>query len=151
MIRGPQGSTPTETVKRGRSVNPNEVSIQLATSDPDSLSSFYRDVVQLQPLEGMGPHAFQLAPGAVLFVVDHSEVSGATREPARAIIDLHIDDLDEQQARLQAAGVRFIRDKGVEFWGGVISTFKDPDGNTVQLMQYRPELAKAPAEAASAS
>ncbi len=46
----------------------------------------------------------------------------------------------------------FIRNKGVEWWGGVISTFNDPDGNTVQLMQYKPELATAnPEEVLSAS
>ena len=119
----------------------NEISIQLASDDPKRLLAFYRDVVQLPVREGMGDHALNLGPGGVLFLVDHSQVAGPTREPARAIIDLHIDDIDGEHERLAAAGVKFTREKGVEEWGGVISTFSDPDGNTIQLMAYRPELA----------
>ncbi len=117
------------------------LSIQLASRDPQRLLAFYRDVVQLTLQPEMGD-ALALGPGASLHVVDHSEVSGATKEPARAIIDLHVADIDAEQARLEAAGVSFMRSKGVEFWGGVISTFADPDGNRIQLIQHRPELAR---------
>lgn len=122
----------------------NEFSLQLASQDPKRLAEFYRSVVQLPTKPEMGDHSFALGPAGTLFVVDHSQVAGPTREPARAIIDLHLGGLDAEQARLEAAGVRFIRDKGLEFWGGVISTFNDPDGNTVQLIEYKPELATMP-------
>lgn len=128
----------------------NVVSIQLATSDPQRLAAFYRDVVKLKPTEGMGDQSFHAGPAGLLFIVDHSEVSGPTAEPARAIIDLHISGLDAEQERLEAAGVKFIRSKGVEYWGGVISTFEDPDGNRIQLMEYRPELARPEGEAVTA-
>jgi predicted enzyme related to lactoylglutathione lyase len=131
-------------------MNITNVSIQLASPDPANLLAFYRDVVQLRPEEGMGEEALSLGPSTVLFVVDHSQVTGPTKEPARAIIDLHLEGLDAEQARLEAAGVRFTRSKGIEYWGGVISTFNDPDGNTVQLIEFRPELAKVPEEVASA-
>lgn len=132
-------------------MNISNVSIQLASPDPARLLAFYRDVVQLPAEEGMGDGALSLGPSAVLFVVDHSQVTGPTREPARAIIDLHLEGLDAEQSRLEAAGVTFTRSKGIEYWGGVISTFNDPDGNTVQLIEFRPALAKVPEEAASAS
>jgi predicted enzyme related to lactoylglutathione lyase len=128
----------------------SEVSIQLATSNPQRLVDFYRNVVGLAPTEGMGDQSFQVGPAGVLFIVDHSEVSGPTAEPARAIIDLHITGIDAEQERLEAAGVKFLRRKGVEFWGGVISTFEDPDGNRIQLMEYRPELARPESEAVTA-
>ena len=32
---------------------------------------------------------------------------------------------------------------GREAWGGVISTFADPDGNLCQLIQYDPSRARA--------
>ena len=38
---------------------------------------------------------------------------------------------------LEAAGVQCIRRLGQEYWGGIISTFVDPDGNYVQLIEYR--------------
>lgn len=116
-------------------------SIQLATSDPQRLLGFYRDTLQLTPRPEMG-EALEIGPTTVLFVVDHSEVSGPVKEPARQIIDLHVADIDAEQARLEARGVAFCRDKGVEYWGGVISTFADPDGNLLQLIQHKPELAR---------
>ena len=44
-----------------------------------------------------------------------------------------------EQSRLEEQGVKFIRTAGKEYWGGVISTFLDPDGNYCQLVQYKPE------------
>ena len=35
----------------------------------------------------------------------------------------------------------FIRKEGTEYWGGVISTFLDPDGNYCQLMSMKQEAA----------
>lgn len=118
------------------------MSLQLASQDPGRLLTFYRDVVRLPLEEGVGDHALKLGPSGTLFLVDHSQVVGPTREPARAILDLHITGLDAEHDRLADAGVRFIREKGVEYWGGVISSFNDPDGNIVQLIEFRPELAR---------
>ncbi len=130
-------------------MNVTRISLQLASENPQRLAAFYRDVVQLPAQPEFGDHAFALGPAGTLFVVDHSQVAGPTREPARAIIDLHLEGLDDEQARLEAAGVSFARSKGVEYWGGVISTFDDPDGNLVQLMEFRPELARPEGEAAA--
>ena len=41
--------------------------------------------------------------------------------------------------RLEEQGVTFIRTAGRETWGGIISTFTDPDGNYLQLIEFRPE------------
>jgi predicted enzyme related to lactoylglutathione lyase len=126
------------------------ISVQLATSNLDEMRAFYRDVVKLAPAPEMGDGSFQFGPAGSLFIVDHSEVSGPTKEPARAVLDIHITGIDAEHERLKAAGVKFIREKGTEYWGGVISTFNDPDGNTIQLMEFKPELAReegAPATA----
>ena len=128
----------------------NNISIQLASTDPKRLIEFYRDVVQLPVDDTMGEVAFKLGDAGTLFLVDHSQVTGPTREPARAIIDLHITGIEAEHDRLASAGVQFSRDKGVEFWGGIISTFNDPDGNIVQLIEYRPELAREEHEPAAA-
>ena len=124
-------------------MNVTRISLQLASENPQRLAAFYRDVVQLPAQPEFGDHAFALGPAGTLFVVDHSQVAGPTREPARAIIDLHLEGLDDEQARLEAAGVSFARSKGV------ISTFDDPDGNLVQIMEFRPELARPEGEAAA--
>ena len=55
------------------------------------------------------------------------------------LIDFFVEDIAAEQARLKSHGVKFIREEGKEHWGGVISTFLDPDGNYCQLIQYKPE------------
>ena len=37
------------------------------------------------------------------------------------------------------AGAKVIRDRGKEYWGGIISTFEDPDGNYFQLIEFSPD------------
>jgi predicted enzyme related to lactoylglutathione lyase len=53
------------------------------------------------------------------------------------LLDFFVDDLAAEQKRLEAAGVKFIRTAGKEPWGGVISTFLDPDGNYCQLIEFK--------------
>ena len=37
---------------------------------------------------------------------------------------------------MQANGVEFIRPPEQEHWGGWVATFKDPDGNILQMLQF---------------
>jgi predicted enzyme related to lactoylglutathione lyase len=113
------------------------MTVCLTSEKPERLMEFYRDVVGLPPKPDFGD---ALDAGGTPFMVDgHSETSGATKEPQRVLISLFVDDLAAEQARLEAKGVKFIRTAGREYWGGVISTFLDPDGNYCQLIEYSPE------------
>ncbi len=113
----------------------NNFHIQITSEDPDRLRSFYRDTVGLPTVPEMGDGAFAVG-GANLFVDGHSETRGQTVEPQRMLVDLVVDDVATEQARLEGQGVNFIRREGKEEWGGTISTFLDPDGNYCQLVQY---------------
>ena len=42
-----------------------------------------------------------------------------------------------EQKALEGKGVKFLRTAGKEEWGGVISTFADPDGNLLQLVEFK--------------
>ena len=55
------------------------------------------------------------------------------------LLNFMVDDLAAEQKRLEAQGVKFIRTAGKEYWGGVISTFVDPDGNYPQLIEFKPQ------------
>lgn len=110
--------------------------INLNSQDPDRLFAFYRDVVGFPEDEDSG--GLTVSQGVHLFADAHSEISGPTKEPARVLINFFVDDLKAEQARLEAASVPFIRKEGVEYWGGIISTFVDPDGNYCQLMEFHP-------------
>lgn len=110
--------------------------ILLNSHQPDVLRDFYRDVVGLETDEQVG--GFKVG-GAHMLIDGHSDVSAGNQQPARVLINLFVDDIAAEQARLENQGVKFIRSLGREFWGGVISTFLDPDGNYAQLIEFKPE------------
>jgi predicted enzyme related to lactoylglutathione lyase len=118
----------------------NQFLLNVTSEQPEKLMSFYRDVVGLPNEPGMGEGAFKVGEGNAVLIIDgHSEVHGPAKEPQRYLIDFMVDDLAAEQQRLEAQGVQFIRTAGKQDWGGVISTFLDPDGNYCQLIEYKPE------------
>jgi predicted enzyme related to lactoylglutathione lyase len=123
--------------------------LNITSDNPERLAAFYRDTVGLEPRLDSGPNAFAIGPEATLGIDGHSETHGRAKEPRRILVDLMVEDIAAEQQALEQKGIRFLRSQGVEFWGGVISTFEDPDGNYVQLIQYRPELATPEGEMAA--
>ena len=85
----------------------------------------------------MGESVLNIA-GAGLGIGGHSETKGPAKDPSRVLINFFVENLATEQARLEGAGVKFSRTAGKEPWGGIISTFADPDGNLVQLVEYSP-------------
>ena len=106
------------------------------SEDLNKLLPFYRDVLGLRVgLETPGfvvlgdPNAPAVALGT------HSEVRGRATEPARHIVGFETDDIQGDCARLKSAGVEFIEEPNQQdgLW---IATFKDPEGNLLQLLQF---------------
>lgn len=116
--------------------------INITTENPERLLKFYTEVVGLPKHPNMGDFSVD-AGGTAISFDGHSDIRGATREPARVLFDFFVDDINAEETRLKAAGVKFTRSQGKEYWGGIISTFADPDGNTLQIIEYRPEAATA--------
>ena len=114
--------------------------INLTSDNPERLFTFYRDIVGLPVMPDMGDYALNVA-GATLGIDGHSDTKGVAKDPSRLLIDLGVADLAAEQGRLEGLGVKFTRTAGKEYWGGVISTFTDPDGNIVQLVEFHPEAA----------
>ena len=127
----------------------NSFFLNLTSEDPARLMSFYRDVVALEPDLDSGEFAFHMGDGATLGIDGHSNTSGRAKEPSRVLIDLMVDDIVEAENELKGRGVSFFRSQGREFWGGIISSFEDPDGNYIQIIQYDPAAATAEPETAS--
>lgn len=120
--------------------------VNITSEQPAALFAFYRDVVGLQVNPNMGEHSFDIGgtPGVATLGIDgHSETNGETKEPSRVLLSLFVDDAKSERERMEKAGVTFVRKEGREEWGGVISTFLDPDGNYCQVIQFDP--AQAPA------
>ena len=116
----------------------NQFILDVTSEDADRLVAFYADTVGLPKNPDFGERAF-IAGGTVFLIDGHSETKGTAKEPHRMLINFFVDDLTAEHGRLEARGVKFIRTAGRESWGGVISTFLDPDGNYCQLVQFKPD------------
>jgi predicted enzyme related to lactoylglutathione lyase len=110
------------------------------SEDLSKLLPFYRDTLGLKVgLETPGfvvlgdPNAPALALGT------HSEVRGRAKDPARHIVGFETDDIQADCVRLKSAGVEFIEEPN-DFGGGWIATFRDPEGNYIQLLQFTRQL-----------
>lgn len=119
-------------------MNVTNTLVNITSDNPQRLLKFYTDVVGLPKNPNMGDFAVD-AGGTTFGFDEHSKVSGATKEPERVLIDFFVEDIAAEQKRLEAAGIKFTRSQGKEYWGGIISTFADPDGNIVQLIEFRPD------------
>ncbi len=111
------------------------------TEDLNNLLPFYRDVLGLKADTGTPGYALlgQESPeGPGLLLGTHSEVHGRNADPARHMVGFMSDDLLADWKRLKEAGVEFIEDPTSFEDGMSIATLKDPEGNLVQLFQYRP-------------
>jgi predicted enzyme related to lactoylglutathione lyase len=118
-------------------MNVSQFAINVTSEQPERLLKFYRETVGLSPKPEWGEAAMDA--GGTPFMIDgHSDVKGASKEPQRALLNFFVDDVAAEQARLEKAGVKFIRTQGREPWGGVISTFLDPDGNYAQIIEFKP-------------
>lgn len=118
--------------------------VLLSSEDATKLAKFYRDVVGLKQSAEMdmgdkGEKGFNFElKGAGLYILDHSGIKGKSKEPARVMFNLEVDDIEKEAARLDKLDVE--KHQGiyhVEGYG-LIATFKDPDGNYFQLVQVRP-------------
>ncbi len=103
------------------------------------MAAFYRDTLGL-PVHSERPHfvAFQLGP-ARLSVGLHSEVHGPAKESVRVTVNLGVADIQTVYHDLSRRGVVFVRPPEREHWGGWVASFRDPDGNLLQLLQQPDE------------
>ena len=103
----------------------------------NNLLPFYRDVLGLKvglQIEGFAVLGDLGTP--TLALGTHSQVHGRNTDPARHMVGLVTDDVDADWKRLKGAGVQFVEDP--KDYGNVrIATLKDPEGNLVQLLQFR--------------
>lgn len=110
------------------------------SEDLHNLLPFYRDMLGLKVVQespGFVVLGEDQPENATLGLGTHSEVHGRNADPARHMIGLESDDLIGDWERLKEAGVEFIEDP-TEYGDDMsIATLRDPEGNLVQLWQYR--------------
>jgi predicted enzyme related to lactoylglutathione lyase len=115
-------------------------SLLVGSTQADEMKKWYKRAFGVDEND-MGAFDFG---GVQFFVEEHSEVSGPTKEPARVIVNLSVDDCNALGAHLKDMGAKFIREVEQEDFG-LIGTVADPDGNYIQIIQWgaTPEAHKA--------
>ncbi|MGQ0802324.1 MAG: VOC family protein [Actinomycetota bacterium] len=115
-------------------------SLLVGSTQVDEMKKWYKRAFGVDEND-MGAFDFG---GVQLFVEEHSEVSGPTKEPARVIVNLSVDDCNTLGGHLKDMGAKFIREVEQEEFG-LIGTVADPDGNYIQIIQWgaTPEAHKA--------
>jgi len=106
------------------------------SEDVKKLLPFYRDTLGLKVgLETPGFVVFGDPNAPAVALGTHSEVQGKAVDPARHIVGFDTDDVRGEAARLKSAGVEFVEEPNQQngLW---IATFKDPEGNLLQLLQF---------------
>ena len=108
-------------------------SIMIGTSQPDVLEEFYQKVFARPADMHDGAFYGWQAGSSSIAIMEHSEVKGQSKEPARVIMNLETTAVKEEFERLKKLNVTVIKEP-YEMGGGWIATLADPDGNYVQLV-----------------
>lgn len=106
------------------------------SEDLNNLLPFYRDVLGLKvSIETPGFVVLGDSNGPTVALGTHSEVHGKAKDPYRHLVGFETDDIQGDSALLRDVGVEFVEEPNEQ--GDVwIATFKDPDGNYLQLLQF---------------
>ena len=102
------------------------------------LVPFYRDVLGL-PLAVDTPGFVVLGSnpgGPSVTLGTHSDVKGNNADPARHMVGFTTDDIQAEFQRLKGKGVDFVEEP-TDFPQVTVATFKDPEGNLIQLLQFK--------------
>jgi catechol 2,3-dioxygenase-like lactoylglutathione lyase family enzyme len=110
------------------------------TADMERAVAFYRDVLGLPLVRRDGDSWALFDAGGVRFAL-HGLVEGHPVAPGGATAVFEVPDLDEARLTLEGRGVRFHDHAGEVAGYARFASFPDPDGNTVQVIEYarRPE------------
>jgi catechol 2,3-dioxygenase-like lactoylglutathione lyase family enzyme len=103
-------------------------------SDMNRAVAFYRDTLGLRLVRQDGPSWAAFDAGGMTLAL-HGAVDGRTLEPGGATAVFDVADLDVAQALLGGRGVTFDHEGDVPGYARFAS-FRDPDGNTLQLIEY---------------
>ena len=99
-----------------------------------AMRRFYVEALGLRPRSDR-PNFVNFHIGASRLTIGvHEGVDGTSRDPLRIMINLAVTDIHAAHMRLATVGVPCLRAPSPEPWGGIVATYSDPDGNTIQLI-----------------
>jgi catechol 2,3-dioxygenase-like lactoylglutathione lyase family enzyme len=104
------------------------------TRDLDAAIAFYRDVVGFPLVRRDGDRWAEFEAGPVRLALHGTE----DQTLGSGTVVLRVDDLDRARWVLESRGAAFDAFVGEVPGLARFATFRDPDGNPVQLIEYRP-------------
>lgn len=108
-------------------------SILIGTMQPKVMGEFYEKVFG-RPADMIENNSYGWkVEDTFLTIMEHSEVKGATKDPARIILNFETKQVQEEFERIKNFGTTIIKEP-YEIQGMWIATLADPDGNYFQLM-----------------
>lgn len=116
--------------------------VAIAAQDPQGLINWYCAHLEMHVVahNGQDPPTALLAGvgGSMIEIMPAQEVSRGEAglfDPGLRHMALRVDDFDAAYAHLQQLGVEFVGEIGSATGGGPIVSFKDPEGNILQIVQ----------------
>jgi len=106
------------------------------TADMDRAAAFYSEVLGLELVRRSGD-AWAEFDGGSIRVALHGVHEGEPVPTGGATAVFEVDDLDDAMAFLTGKGVTFDQHIGEVEGFARFASFLDPDGNTLQLIEYR--------------
>jgi catechol 2,3-dioxygenase-like lactoylglutathione lyase family enzyme len=104
------------------------------TADMDRAVRFYRDILGLRLLRQDGDAWAQFDAGGRRFAI-HGAGEGQSVTPGGATAVFSVTDLDRAKAALGDLGVQIVHEGDVEGFARFVS-IRDPDDNTIELIEY---------------
>jgi catechol 2,3-dioxygenase-like lactoylglutathione lyase family enzyme len=104
------------------------------TRDMERSVTFYRDVVGLTPRSRYGDEWAEFEAGTARLAL-HGAGEGRDL-PHGGTAVFRVDDLDEARFALELKGVTFDEHVGEVEGRARFASFEDPDGNTLQIIEY---------------
>ena len=111
------------------------IGIIIWTEKLSNLLSFYELILNSKVHKLKNTSAYFIYNDFRIYISEHSEIFGNSKEPNRMIINLETDDIQSEYNRLINLNINFIRKPEIEKWGGKVATFEDPENNRINLIQ----------------
>jgi CreA protein len=105
-------------------------------SDMDRAVRFYEDAVGLSLVRRDDSNWAEFDAGPARLAL-HAAIEGRPMAPGGATAVFRVEDLDAARTALEARGVEFEEHVGEVQGFARFASFRDPDGNAVQIIEYR--------------
>jgi catechol 2,3-dioxygenase-like lactoylglutathione lyase family enzyme len=104
------------------------------TRDMDASVAFYTEVVGLALVRREGSGWAELEAPPIRLALHHTKDED---RPGSGTVVFRVDDLDEARWSLEQRGASFEAHVGEVEGFARFATFRDPDGNPLQIIEYR--------------